>query len=365
MVDYAYKFCDLLTNVVTLEVPCYGVSFNRLLNAAGSATVSINLDRTDYANEDTIAGTTPGKTAFYIERDGALIWGGILWSRTYQSQAKVLSYTAQTFESYLYKHVIEETLTFINRDQRNILNDLIVHMQQKLQADIDIETDEEYPFVSNSILRSVTFNDYDVWTYGKAIEYLIEFDEGFDYTIEVFYKEDGSPGRRIRTDNVLGASIANTGLVFDYPGNVDNYYWPENASRGAVTVIGTGAGDGVEKIKSKVTQNDLLAAGYPNLQDIYSNQDVSIQLTLNSQTVADGLLKRIPITVPTIEMNPQAVPQFGSWAIGDYAHLEIEDPRFPNVLHADVRVIGFEGAPPSSEGPEKCTLVLEGGDDVA
>lgn len=362
MAEFRYLFADLLTNRVNLEVPCYGVSYNGLLNKASDGTCSINLDRSGYNNQDVIDATVPGKTAMYIDRDGVLIWGGIVWSRTYQAQAKVFSYTLQTFESYAYKVAIEETLAYADEDQRNILCELFVHMQQKLQTDIGIQVDPGYPFTP-SITRTVTFDVNDAWTYGKAIDYMIEYDQGFDYYIDVFYAEDGSIGRRIRTDNVLGAAVENTGLVFDYPGgNVSNYWWPENASRGAVSVIGYGSGD-ITKLTSKVTQTDLLDAGFPNIQEIYSNSDVSVQATLDSQTAQQGRLLRIPITVPTVELNPNTVP-VGTWQMGDYAKLEIEDARFPAGLNTTVRVIGYEAQPPSSDEPETIKPIIEGADTV-
>jgi hypothetical protein len=362
--EYRYLFCDLLTNEVQLEVPVYGVSFGRQLNKASDCTVSINLDRTGYSNSDVIGATVPGRTAFYIDREGGLVWGGIIWSRTYQSQAKALSYTGQSFESFFNKLVIEETLTYTNRDQRDILNELIIHAQSKGYTDIGIDPDPDYPFAwdATGTLRTVTFEKTDTWTYGKAIDYLVEYDQGLDYTIEVYYDEVGDPTKQLKCASVLGASIDNTGLVLAYPGNISNYYWPENASRAAVSVVGVGAGDGTDKLMTKSTDPSRLDLGYPDLQEIYSNTDVSVQDTLVTQTASEQMRLAPPITVPTIELSPQEEPYIGSWGLGDFAVLDIEDPRFEEGIISSVRIIGYTANPSSSDAAEACSLILEGDD---
>lgn len=364
MHNYRYLICDLLTNEVNLEVPCYGVSYGREINKASDGTFSINLDRTDYSNQDVIDATVPGKTVMYIDRGGKLIWGGIVWSRTYQAQAKVLSYTMQTFESFFYKCVISPSLLYTDRDQRNILCELLLDAQQGNQTDLGVTLPTGYPFTGGTI-RSVNFYKYDNWTYGKAFDYLAEYDEGLDWTIDVYYDGNGVPRKRLLVDDMLGAeSIVNKGLVFEYPGNISNYYWPENASRGAVTMYGVGAGEGTAQLRTSWENADLLLAGFPNLQDIYINQDVSIAATLLTQTRQAADLARIPITVPTIQIDPDKEPQIGSWAIGDTARLVIQDPRFPEGKDTSVRILGYTAAPPSSDGAEQCQLIIAGADDV-
>jgi hypothetical protein len=237
-------------------------------------------------------------------------------------------------------------------------------MQHKdIYSDIGVgmPPDGSYPF-SGGVLRTVDFFDHQLWSYGRAIDYMIEYDLGFDYTIDVAYDVNGRPSKHIHTDNTLGASLANTGLVFQYPGNIKNYYWPENASRGATSTIGSGAGEGSGKLLTKVTEQDLLDVGYPNLQEIYNNTDVSVLETLISQTIQASQLNRIPITVPTFELNTVVDPAFGTWALGDHARIEIEDPRFPEGLRTDIRIIGYDASPTSGEGPEEVKLIIAGGE---
>jgi hypothetical protein len=362
MAQYRYLFTNLLTGTVTVELPLYGVSFSRRLNRAGNCTFSFPLDSEGFVNQTVVESTTPGSTGFYIERNGSLVWGGVVWSRTYQSQAKSLSFTGQTFESFLYKQFIEETLTYTATDQRNILIALINYMQGKTNADVGIAVPSSF---TSNITRTVTFPDYEVWSIGKAIESLVSYSNGFDYTLDVRYDSNGDPEIFLATDDVLGQDIESTGMILEYPGNIRNYWYPENAAEAATSVLGVGAGEGSAMLRSKATNTDMLGYGYPDIQSVYTNKDVQLQATLDSQTLQRGTLLTPPISIPTIELNPDFEPTFGSFQLGDYSNLYIRDPRFPSGLEQSVRVVGFSARPTESDQQEELKLVLAGQEDAA
>jgi hypothetical protein len=357
---YKFLFADLRSGAINLELPVFGTFFSRILNQAGSATFSFGLDSTDFPNNVVLEATEPGKTCLYIDRGGSLVWGGPIWSRTYQSQAKVLSYTAQTFESYLNRQFIEEDLNFTNADQRDILLSLIEHMQEKPFANINLITPTLGAWETPGIARTVELKRSQVWSYKRAVEYLIEYHLGFDWSIEVRYGPGRVPQRLVTVDNELGSGLATTQLVFDYPGNIKNYYFPENASRASTTTIGVGAGDDEGKLLSKATDEDLYELGYPDLQTTYDNQDVSIQSTLDSQTLHAQSLNRVPISVPTFELQPDQTPEIGSWNIGDHARFDIQDARFPEGKRLESRIIGWEVRPNASGELEEVRLIIPG-----
>lgn len=363
-VTYRYLFADLLTNQINLELPLFGVTYGRAMNDAGNATLSFSLDSTGFNNQDVIDGTIPGRTAFYIDRNGQLIWGGVLWSRTYQAQAKVFSWTAQSFESFFNKQIIEEDLFYDEVDQREILGDLINHMQNKTAADLGVQV-LPVSSVQEPILRTVEFKAFNAWTYGKAIDYMIEFDEGFDWTIDVVYGDLNEPTKILTTDNNIGSSQDATQLVFQYPGNIRNYYFPENASRAAVTTLGIGAGNEQLRLTSKVLGIDQIHNGWPNLMNIYQNDNVTVQETLDSQTALDNRIKRVPISVPTFQLGDPGETEVGSWAMGDYAKFFLQDPRFPDGVLINARIIGWDVTPSGTGGIEDVSLIIEGDEDVS
>ena len=106
--QYRYFTTDLLTNTVLAEIPFSGVSFERSIKAAGSFGGSIPVIP-ETASMNIYESTMPGKTGLYVVRDQECIWGGIIWSRSYDVVDKMLSVNASEFTSYFYKRNIWKT----------------------------------------------------------------------------------------------------------------------------------------------------------------------------------------------------------------------------------------------------------------
>ncbi len=363
--DYRYLFVDILSNKVVAELPCYGVSLTRQVNKAGNMTATVGMNQAGYSNADVLDSTIPGRTAFYAMRDGHLLWGGPVWTRTYQARGKALSMTGQTWESWPSKFWPTQDLIYVNVEQRNILLDIITNMQSvalqsagwTLPGTFDVQQS-----------RTVNFFQHEKQSYGDMIDYMLGFDIGFDYMIDPVLDAAGVTQNIVVVGNpTIGAGSGTTGLRFDYPGSITDYWFTENASAGAVKVWGIGSGEGLAMLQSSYTQADLVTLGtYPLLQDVYTNKDVSIQATLDSQTKAYGNSKRVPVTSITIQTDPAQDPIVGSWSLGDQAIVYIEDEgRFPTAPFLGlVRVIGWELQPASSDEKESLKLILVGDDSA-
>lgn len=105
---YRYYTADLLTNEILAEVPFRGVSYERAIKGAGSFTGSIPvIEATN--NLDLYESTLPGKTALYVVRNGVCVWGGIIWTRSYNVVDRVLQVNAAEFTSYFYHRRIWKT----------------------------------------------------------------------------------------------------------------------------------------------------------------------------------------------------------------------------------------------------------------
>ena len=109
--EYRYFLTDLLTNSVISEVPFKSVSYERANRKAGSfsgtipfipSTKSLNL----------YEATMPGRTGIYITRNGVCVWGGIIWSRSYDVLSKELKVDGSEFISYFYHRNIWQTLIY-------------------------------------------------------------------------------------------------------------------------------------------------------------------------------------------------------------------------------------------------------------
>jgi hypothetical protein len=116
-VDYRYFVVDLMSNELLAEIPFTGVSYSRSLREAGEFSGSIAITEAT-ANLSLYENTLPGKTAIYVVRNNVCVWGGIIWTRSYDIVGKTLSISGSEFSSYFYKRVIWKT--WVNAYQASI-----------------------------------------------------------------------------------------------------------------------------------------------------------------------------------------------------------------------------------------------------
>lgn len=364
MTKYTYLFVDILANRVINELPAYGTYFSRELSGIGNMTAYLPMNTSQYTNTEIKSATVPGKTALYALRDGACVWSGPIWTRTYNAQGSNLALTGQTWESWLNKFYPPASLRYTSVEQRNIVLDLITDMQAVPLQNAQFTLPANYP---TQIARTENFPFEDLKSYGEIIEYLSEYDDGFDYEIVGYIDGAGVPQRLVNLGSPqLGRTQTLSGLIWDYPTSIVDYYYTENASDGAVKVWGVGGAptDNAAPIRSSYTQDDIVAQGnYPLLQSVFTNGDVTRQITLDSQTKTFGNAKRSPVVGWSIEVDPTIDPVVGTWQLGDQAHLTIEDEGFFETPYSGyVRVIGWEWNPASSDSVETLKLSIEGSD---
>lgn len=132
-IEYRYFLTDLLTNSVISEVPFKSVSYERANRKAGSfsgtipfipATKALNL----------YEATMPGRTGLYITRNGVCVWGGVVWSRSYDVISKELSVDGSEFVSYFYHRNIWQTLVY-GTDYVNVISYQITNNLATVKTD--------------------------------------------------------------------------------------------------------------------------------------------------------------------------------------------------------------------------------------
>ena len=133
---YRYLFADLLTNEIIAELPLTGVSFTQQLNQAGTLQGHLLLSGMATAEFKVNASTIPARTGIYVDRNGTLIWGGVIWGRTYNSADQTLNLVAREFESYFERRRITTTIDFTNTDQLLIARTIMNTAQTPPEGDI-------------------------------------------------------------------------------------------------------------------------------------------------------------------------------------------------------------------------------------
>ena len=364
---YRYLFADLLTNVIIAELPLTEVSFGSQLNQAGSFQGHILLSGIDIVGFNIADSTIPTKCAVYVDRDGVLVWGGVIWSRSYQSTNQVLSLQAREFESYFEKRRITTTQVFTNIDQLSIAQNLISLAQSALYGNIGVQVGIE----TSAVLVSRTYYDYEKKTVYSALQDLSRAENGFDFNIDVAYNGSGTPTKTLnlgfpRTGTVYSAT-SQSALLFEFPsGNVIEYEYPEDGSLVANTLYALGAGSNEGKLEVTYQDTTYLTAGWALYEEQANYSDVTDATYLTQ--LAEGEVSAIvyPPTIIKIVVPAYENPIFGTYSIGDDARLRITDARFPSTgvgtaiqagLDSVYRIVGIQ-VQPGENGPERVTLTL-------
>jgi hypothetical protein len=363
---YTYLAQDTLTQEILGELPLHGVTFDRQLNKAGNFQGSANWDNELIANEDLFAYTEPGRTNVYAYRDDQIVWGGIIWTRTEQSQGKSIQLTAQTFESYPYRRIHRpvKTKKYIG-NQCKIIRDLWAGLQVWVSnSNIGVATPSDTELPSIDVTRTITVNPWDLRSYGDIIDEITKFDDGCDYFIDVF-ESSGIPYKRLVLDYpTVGARQGASNLFCDYPGNILNYFRTDNASEGNTKWFASGDGDEAAKIIGSATDNGRLASGYLRLEAAVSYSGVTKQATIDAHAAADLRAAPVPRVKWQFEIKADEEPHLGSFGLGDDTIVTLEGPRYPEGGSEFVfRCVGWGVTPSSSESTEEMTLLLEGQDD--
>lgn len=358
MANYRYLFADVLTNQVLTELPLTSVNFTQQLNTAGTFTGKLLLSGVDAAGLNVANSTIPGRTAIYVDRDGVLVWGGVLWTRDWTAKDQMLAFTAREFESYFERRRITADTVFYGVDQLAAVQTIVNNAQAVTNGNVGITVGTE----TSGVLINRTFYGYEYKTVFSAIQELSKTSTGFDFNITVAYDSNGLPSRTLhlgypRWGRTYLATSQNA-LVFDMPGNVIDYEWTEDGITAANTVYALGAGSNPGKLISTSVDSTKISSGWPILEDQINYSDV-IDSTLLT-TLSAGQVGAVSYPPQTIKLlvSPSLDPVFGSYEVGDSARIRIKDDRFPAGLDAVYRIISFNMQAGENNQAEEVTITL-------
>ncbi len=159
---------------------------------------------------------------------------------------------------------------------------------------------------------------YEFKEIAEAILQLSEVNNGFDFEItwdkkfNVYYPKIGQS----RPD-----------LVLAHPGNIRAIDFTRRGVDISNKVIARGAGTGGNSIF--FTASDTPSQERFRLREqLLDLNDISLLTTLEEHAAAELSLKKNFMDVPTLELEPDAMPEFGTYGLGDLLPLEITDSFF-------------------------------------
>ncbi|MFH9826718.1 hypothetical protein [Streptomyces bobili] len=378
---YTYLFCDLRTDTVLAELPLAGVQYSYVLNGIGTlrATIPYSAETLPLDPEN---ASTPARTALYVDRDGVIVWGGIVWTRELADGGKNIQ--AAEFLSYYQHRYVKTTLSTdlsmitnpayvgnggqrLYSDQKHIFWSLLRYAHEQDGGSIGLNINP-LAGVATGVTRVQSYFGYERPEIYKSITELAAAADGFDFGVEVGWTAPGAgqvPQRYRRAQAYYprrGRTAAESGLVFSKGrgyGSILSYTWPEDGATFATEVSGLGAGTGEARLVKTAAASDLIASGWPLLEAVETYDGVIDEAQVQSLTDADLNSRSQAQTLPSFEVSADTDPEFGSYTVGDEARFVIDPERLsPAGRDITLRIVGIEAAP--SSGAERVRLTCAG-----
>ena len=365
----AYTFRYVTTNIyqsgstpnpVIAELPFTGVNFTQQLNSIGTFQGNVLLSGINSTNLNVYNGTTPGKTILWViyndteSSNSYPVWSGVIWNREYDSENQTLSITAQEMLSLYQRRRISDTKTYTAQDPTYIAQNLMQYTEAKSYG----KTGLTYSVPSSSFSTTKTYNNYEFKSVYQAVKDLAQ--NFFDFAI-IPYLSSGDLVNQFTIGLPLGTPYSSsdpTSAVFQFPGNVISYRFPEDGISAANRLYGLGYGANSKKLTTTAVDSAKYTDGFPLLEDAVNYIDIGSQTLLNNVTLGNLNAVSYPPTTVEIVIPTYVDPYYYThYSIGDTVQVRITDDYFPSGLSLILRIVGMS-VNPGENGPDRVTLTL-------
>lgn len=349
---YRYFTVDALTNtIVAPELPFGDVSYGPDLNGPGSfaGTLTPRMVSEDPGMLD------PGNRCLFVERDGKIMWGGLVWTTTPQGASYAVE--AAGWSSYgQHRHDITGRLNgrgpYVYADPCQVIRDIWAYMQEQPDGDLGVVVDATTSKAKAGTPASpLAFNWWDTPVLGEQVDNLCSGDDHPDYTDTSEWGSDGMPTRRVRLGYPrLGRR--RTDLSFMTGQNiVASPPIAYSADDYAQVVIATGAGDG----RAKARSIDAVRNGRLRLEHVLDLSDITSTATLASRAREERIWRQQMGTVESLTIRDHPAAPIGSFDVGDDIRVTIHDQWTD--FDAWMRITGWQ-VRPGTGGDEQVDLSL-------
>lgn len=396
--DNPFTYCsyDLSTGRFLGRLPYGQVSFGSQILNPGTFSGTIDIASASMQALDPLGLTQPARTALLIDYEGAFVWAGIIWSRSYtfDGQKRQLQVNATELWSYFnsrmqatdysappYSGITgpSTAMAIWNASSNNntwdanliawqILSDALynvpyadlfggmgialnnytttaAYLASGTNAPLQSYLSVNYPYAS---LQSIATLINQLATNGLTV--------GFDYAVDVA----GSAGGPVTA--TVNLSYPRRGRLYSQNGLVMNcqqavkYQIPEDGSQAGNTVYEQGMSGSLS-----VSQNSSPLGAYPVLEQLKSRANITsadINLVLQLLGASDLAQFSFPVATPVVTFDLFTGPiPLGSFIVGDDTRLLVPatdgvgnafDPRFPNGWDEEWRINGYQAQVPDA-----------------
>lgn len=360
---------DLNTGTKLTELPAKGLSFDTRLNDPGAISFSIDLKSPNVAARAAALLAYDGfPVACYVDLNGNIVWGGIIWTTNYQKSTGELSYGGREFLSWGDQRA--QAADYSDKTYPSGLDPAVLIF--------DVFTDAQNPAISGdgaSIGLQITSSTTSIppvvpgypllqrTTISRILADMTQIISpgvgGVDVTVTSQWDTNGNPLNTLTVWSPrVGRAAGDTGLIFDLSNALD-YTWPQDATQSGTTLFVTGAGNGAATPSATVQVPGLPVGGLgqpPRLDKVLSYSQVQSQQQISLMAAGAAQQFGRPLNTPTVTIPTLGV--LGSWLIGDDARIRTSgDERFPNGLDEFWRIVQSAVTVPD-EGVPTVTLTL-------
>jgi hypothetical protein len=351
-------------NPIIAELPFTDVNFTQQLNSIGTFQGHVLLSGINTDNLNVYNGTIPGKTILWVLYSDPVtlvsipVWSGVIWAREYDSASQTLSIGAQEMMSLYNRRRISTTKDYGNTfyDPMYIAYELMKYAEALPHG----KTGLTYNTNTSIYNTKKLYEGYELKSVYQAIKDLAA--NFFDFKIAPLVDGSGNLINRFYLGDPLGVTYSASDLlasVFQFPGNLVEYKFPEDATGAANKLYGLGYGANNSKILATAIDPAKITTGdWPLLEDTANYTDIGDLQLLKDLTL--GQLNAISYPPTTIEVviPPYVDPIFTSYNIGDQVRMDIQDDYFPSGLNGEILRIMAISVSPGENGPSRVTLTL-------
>lgn len=341
---WTFYACDVRTGLIEGELPLQpSGGLTRLLCDVGTGTLSLPV--TDLATpRDWRAWTNPARSLIVAERDGVIVWGGIVWKRR-QTEGPLVDLACSTVESYLSRRYVDYQVgIFENTDQAVILSALIEHANV---SGIGLQVDAPTTGVPREWTNYDRYHDVQI---RDAIDDMVSANHGIEWTVDLEWNAD-----RSGVDKILRARYPFVGTVVDDPelvfesgvgGTVVGWALEEDAGDDAYAnvVVAGGEGEGRSRVMSTsgvAQDSEQLSFGAPLIERRITTQ-LSTQSAVDAAALGELEVVRGGVQTIAVTASCEGLGLNDAWGLGDTCSVILNGPVFPGGLPLLCRVVGWD-----------------------
>ncbi|GAO08683.1 hypothetical protein TPA0598_04_03190 [Streptomyces lydicamycinicus] len=343
---YRYITARALTgDVLAWDLPMTDVEFGPSLSAAGTFTGSVEPRLATLVREQVDAGDT----WLYVERDGRLMWGGLVWRASPEgSQLQVEAAGPGSYAAR--RHDLHGNLggrgPYVNEDPCNVIRDVWRYLQEQPDGDLGIVVDD----TTSKVTVGTPADRYSVdwWeapVLGDVVDDMVQVEGGPEWTETLAWSGE-KPQHRIRIGwPRLGTR--RTDLAFTSGVNIIKPVSVEyDADEAAQVVIGLGAGEG----RNRRRAIDAVRNGRLRLEHVLEVASEKGEDRLTARARTERIARQVTGEVTEIVVRDHPTAPIGAWQIGDDVRVRVHDEWADYDMWS--RIVSYQIHPGSGESEQ-------------